>query len=614
MSAAPSAPPTPEAEHDPRVVLGKTLYAGGGLALAVGAGVALGWYLGDRGARWLPTLLGALSLLGCAALLAMVWGSYLLGPLRGRPRGRRRIVVGAALIVVLCLVRLGVAWLARPSPLSSLELSDYRRVFAEDAARYRELDATLGGALRTIGGQGAIAAPGDPPRVLTADEEEAVAASFAAWVHGALALDRIRAFHEDYYRFDTGRAERDRHLRSFLLTFAAELCLYERTATLIELTDKNSNVKTFLDTPRPARGLGEGSLTFVRDELAGLSDLPRVVAGKQWLAFLATTCQAEEEARASGYGWLWDAVQAQLTAIERRAGPKLTALTLKASVAPLGRRAKALVFPVQKEVAEAMGDIKVLRRGTYLIGPELLAQLMPQLAPGDVLLGRKNWYLSNIGLPGFWPHAILYVGDDAQLAAAFDREPAVTAWVQQQDPQARTFSGLLARRFPGLWAERQQSHEPLTVIEAVSEGVLQHDLGHAAGDYLAALRPRLPAVAKAQAIARAFAYVGRPYDFDFDFTTDHALVCSELVWRSYRPYAGMAGLDMPTVRIAAREALPPQEYAKRYAAERELPEDQRLFDFVLFVDALEGEQRAVVSDEPTFRATATRTKWDVAQR
>ncbi len=32
------------------------------------------------------------------------------------------------------------------------------------------------------------------------------------------------------------------------------------------------------------------------------------------------------------------------------------------------------------------------------------------MEPGDIIVARQNWYLSNIGLPGFWPHAELYVG------------------------------------------------------------------------------------------------------------------------------------------------------------------------------------------------------------
>ena len=66
-------------------------------------------------------------------------------------------------------------------------------------------------------------------------------------------------------------------------------------------------------------------------------------------------------------------------------------------------------FPIQKRVSEWMGDTKV-RRTPSLITEEDLDKMRKSLAPGDILLERRNWYLSNAGLPGFWPHAALYIG------------------------------------------------------------------------------------------------------------------------------------------------------------------------------------------------------------
>ena len=271
-------------------------------------------------------------------------------------------------------------------------------------------------------------------------------------------------------------------------------------------------------------------------------------------------------------------------------------------------------FPAQTGIAEWMGDTRVRRIGTYLIPHEQVEAMEKVLEPGDVMVSRKNWYLSNVGLPGFWPHAILYTGSPEKLAAYFDNDPAVAEWVVAQAGPGTTYSQWLARRFPVHWARHVEGidgHEA-RVIEAISEGVVVNSMDHAAGDYLAAVRPRLDKLAKAQAVAAAYEMLGRPYDFDFDFATEHAIVCSEVVWRAYRPAEGKAGLDIPTVEKVGRRTLPANEFI-RYFAEQRGRED-RMFDFVWFVDAVEKERRVVVSDDDALAATWTRVKWDVAQK
>jgi hypothetical protein len=130
-------------------------------------------------------------------------------------------------------------------------------------------------------------------------------------------------------------------------------------------------------------------------------------------------------------------------------------------------------------------------------------------------------------------------------------------------------------------------------------------------DYLGVMRPRLPKLEKARAIARAFAYQGRPYDFDFDFLSDAGLVCTELVWKSYAPSADVKGLALPLVEVAGRQTLPANEIIRRFDLELDSP--NRQLDFVAFLDGRESNGDAVLSDVAAFRRSHTRLKWDVAQ-
>jgi len=64
-------------------------------------------------------------------------------------------------------------------------------------------------------------------------------------------------------------------------------------------------------------------------------------------------------------------------------------------------------FPLQKGVAEWAGDTRIAPEGRRLVSDEQLAGMRKALRPGDILVERRNWYISNVGLPGFWPHAAL---------------------------------------------------------------------------------------------------------------------------------------------------------------------------------------------------------------
>jgi hypothetical protein len=274
------------------------------------------------------------------------------------------------------------------------------------------------------------------------------------------------------------------------------------------------------------------------------------------------------------------------------------------------------VLPYQTAIAEWLSHTRVRRQGKPLIQREQAMELLKKMEPGDILVARQNWFLSNIGLPGFWPHAELYLSSPPELAAYFDSDPAVSKWAAGLQNGKPSFSAYLVTQFPEKWKAyngRDFRGEPVRVMEAISEGVSFTGVGHAMlTDYLGVMRPRLSKLEKAQAILRAFQYQGRPYDFEFDFFSDAALVCSELVFKSYAPSTGTRGLKLPLVEIAGRMTLPPTEFVKLLDAENGKPDRQ--LDFVAFLDGREDLGRAVQGDADSFRHTYLRPKWDVLQK
>ncbi|MFH0920350.1 MAG: YiiX/YebB-like N1pC/P60 family cysteine hydrolase [Fibrobacterota bacterium] len=210
------------------------------------------------------------------------------------------------------------------------------------------------------------------------------------------------------------------------------------------------------------------------------------------------------------------------------------------------------------------------------------------LEPGDIILIRRNWVLSNIGLPGFWPHAALYTGTSAEAASRFTDDTALV----------------------GALRDTGRAGEPLRTVEALANGVVRNTLEKTCdADYVAVLRPRIPDKDKAAALRRALSCCGVPYDFDFDFSTDASLVCTELIYKAYQRGAGMEqGLSLPLSDILGRLTLPPNDFAELFAQERGL--EGRQFDFVAFVDGNGNTGQPLFSPETAFVESRQRVKWD----
>ncbi len=583
--------------------LGAALYYLGVFLFPFSLGGVLGFYAADQGVRWLPEMIsGVLS--GCVlALVLIVIGRWLLGRMHQETPGGRRLLVRLQIVIVLTLIasglRLWVHWAQQPAQLTQLARDDFEEAFALDARSYQDQNATLDALLARMEGHPMFA----EDRVLSPDEERLLLSAWRIVYDAGFVLEGIRVFYEDWYRFDPSRAERSYHLRSFLLSNSSELALMEKGARFTRLVLNNADAHKFLDAPHPELGLGENSLSVFREEVLGVRDQNRVIAGEGYMKFLGGPLHGRSEARASGAGWLWDSALAHRRAIEDLGLVDRASLTVSGDLQPLKRVVRRTWYPTQKGVAEWFGDTKTRRIGSYLITDEQVEHAAQDLRPGDVLVSRKNWYLSNVGLPGFWPHAILYIGEPEQLLV-LNEDPEV-----QEFLLGRSLGDFMADRHGARWGEYLAGEDGhlYRVIEAISEGVVLNTLEHAAGDYLAGLRPRLSPLERLLAIDAAFSELGKPYDFDFDFATNHALVCTELVWRSLRD----VGIEWEMEEVAGRRTLPANGIVEQWAMSRGSEEQQ--FDFVLFLDAREKEGVAVHADGATFAATHARVKWDIAQ-
>jgi hypothetical protein len=270
-------------------------------------------------------------------------------------------------------------------------------------------------------------------------------------------------------------------------------------------------------------------------------------------------------------------------------------------------------MPVQQGVSEWMGDTKVWRKETSLISQKQIREVLPQLEPGDMLFERREWYVSNVGLPGFWAHAAFFIGTPEERRKFFSGDEELCQWLREQDAADCDFEKLLMAKCPEAYAlgikPQEAGHVP-RVLEAISEGVSFTTIEHSAGcDSLAVLRPRLSKKEKARAVLKAFQYSGRPYDFNFDFLTDASLVCSELLYKCYEPSNEFKGLTFPLQDMLGRKVTPPNEMVRQFDSQFGSPAQQS--DFVLFYDGKERDRTAVAASVDEFKKSWTRPKWHV---
>lgn len=204
------------------------------------------------------------------------------------------------------------------------------------------------------------------------------------------------------------------------------------------------------------------------------------------------------------------------------------------------------IYALQSWVSRLVGQLSTQPSHQPALPETIKSELLTLLEPGDVLVTRKEHSLTNYFLPGYWPHAALYVGSGR-------------------------------------------------VVEALADGVQERSVESPfAVDAIAAIRPQLSTEQIEVALERAHSHVGKPYDFDFDFTRADRMVCTEVVYRSFE---GVGDMQFPLTRRAGRETLSAEDLLN-------LSRQRRCFESMTVYCPLHGQELLSSEHaEAVFRAT-----------
>ena len=323
---------------------------------------------------------------------------------------------------------------------------------------------------------------------------------------------------------------------NFLVGFAGALVLVDAGRFLRDEFDDRPVVRGKLNEPAPHFGIPEGLYDTVQSSLTN--------PAHTWHLYHAT--KYFDENRESLEGLVAGTVMETLPQLIERL-QVATDISL-ANYAMLRARVRArrvvdvikddllsrALYGLQKSVSSAIANRYVVRGHQPGLPDEIERQLRDLLRPGDVLIVRKEHALTNYFLPGYWPHAALYLGTrDELIAAGFgDREHVRPHWKHLLECD---------------------DDEPSRVHEAMKDGVLVRSLSSPfASDAITVLRPRLELDEVFDALARGMFHTGKSYDFDFDFSRADRLVCTEVVYRSYE---GVGDIRFDLTRRAGRMTL-----------------------------------------------------------
>lgn len=352
-------------------------------------------------------------------------------------------------------------------------------------------------------------------------------------------------------------------LRALLLHYTAAAVAYDYSVRFVQAFDGQDVAIRKLNEAEPRWDLPAGTYNLIRANLANLEHRRWLETG--WKHYVRTLPAWQAAGLATGEPFARFHASIQLAADNTAAiSGQVFSYKVSTALAEVTGVAKGSYYRASSTVSTLIGDTKIRepRNGKSLITPELVEKLRPMLQPGDILIERRNWYMSNAFLPGYWPHSALYVGTAEQLrAAGLDKDIRIQRHLEK-------FARLDA-----------QGHAP-AIIEAISEGVVFTTVEHSIGgaDSVAVLRPNLTPLEKREVIARAFDHVGKPYDFDFDFFSSDKLVCTEVVYRAFSGY-----IDFPLVEIIGRKTLPALEIVRYWTG----PEGGPKLEFVAFLDGNE---------------------------
>ena len=371
----------------------------------------------------------------------------------------------------------------------------------------------------------------------TPDEDEAVRVRYSQYlgVRGAL-LSTLAELEEACAPAHGGW---EKQLPAFAVAFAAACLLLRQARGLAALAGSHVLLAKKLDEACTLHGIPRKTFTFL---FRATTDPARLILFRDAAAFYDKhRSSIRELGRDPELTPAIDLLEGEEEWIERRKRDILRRRLAYGWHSFLRRHRSAWkqsVFGVFEWSGRAISELK--QPGVKPLGapkritPELREKILRLAKPGDIFVTRHDDAVSNLFLPGHWPHAAFFIGSEAQRAA-----------LDLETPEG--------------------AGDPVVFLEAKKDGVrFRPATDTLEVDALVVLRPPLSRMEVAASLARGMRHAGKPYDFVFDFRNSDRLACTEVI---YRAYHGAGELAFSLVETGGRLCLPAEELISQALAQ-----------------------------------------------
>ena len=352
------------------------------------------------------------------------------------------------------------------------------------------------------------------------DEDDRLRDVFARYLEIREALKMVLGRVEPWIDKKDGLSAEDR-LRAFIIGFTAACFLLRSGSYVIRIVDGRAVVAQKLDEAEPRFGIARKSFTEIyRAQSSVQRMLKFYMASRFYDEYRGNILAMSGDER---IGPVIPLLVAEEPFMERRRREYL-AKRFRYRLHSFMRRNRSgfenTMFQILALGGRTVSELRDPMTGLIAMPKRVpgapLEAIRGFLKPGDIIVTRHRDALTNVFLPGFWPHAALYVG--TQAAGEVE------------------------------WGN---------VVEAKKDGVLLRKLDETLNvDSFVVLRADVDDEVLGEVVSRAMSHVGKLFDFSFDFRQSDRLACTALVYRSWH---GLAGMEFTLGEQAGRFCLPAED-------------------------------------------------------